>query len=83
MNVVQAGENTLGIAKFCILQIFAGPVSKLLNFMIVTFNVLKLCLFGIPQQQQLHEDTNCFKSRGEMQLQVFWTISDCASYSVS
>lgn len=48
MNVMQIEENTLGIAKFPIIQLHAF-VTKLLNFMIVIFNVLKLCPYGNPQ----------------------------------
>lgn len=52
MSVMQIEENTLGIAKFPIIQLHAfvhAFVAKLLNFMIVIFNVLKLCPYGNPQ----------------------------------
>lgn len=44
---MQTEENTLGISRFPIVQLHACSVSKLLNFMIVTFNALKLWLFGV------------------------------------
>lgn len=44
MSVVQTEENTLGIAIIPNINLYADSVSKLLSFMIVTFNVLKLFL---------------------------------------
>lgn len=44
MSVVQTEENTLGIAIIPNINLYADSASKLLNFMIVTFNVLKLFL---------------------------------------
>lgn len=58
MNVVETEENTLGITKFHIIQLHAGPVSELLSFMIVTFNVLKCCRLGIP-----HATNSCMKTQ--------------------
>lgn len=48
MNVMQTEEHTLGIAKFPIIQLHTGSISKLLNFMTVTFNVLKLSFWHSP-----------------------------------
>lgn len=42
MGVVQTEENTFEIAIIPIINLYADSVLKLLNFMIVTFNVLKL-----------------------------------------